>query len=248
MDPRDSFAPDATPLLAYLALLREQPSGDAVAYAMTCGLLAPFGAEMGMIYAARQDRQVLDLVGSHGPGPRETAAYSSLTADTHLPGVETFRTGAEKFLPAKLVVEEYPLAAPFYRDLPPSGDIGFVPLLHRGAPIGFLVLIFSGPVDRTWQLRATLQGLVDATTLWMIADNALYGEARSLSGVQPPVDLTARQREVLVRMRAGQANREIAQELGYSVATIKADVGALSMMLGARGRADLLARAKRAGL
>jgi DNA-binding CsgD family transcriptional regulator len=248
MESRDTFAPDATPLLAYLAVLRDQPTGDAVTYAMARGLLAPYGAEMAMIYSARPDGHVLDLVGSHGLGPREGAAYSIVTTDMHLPGVETYRTGAEKFLAAKQVAEDYPLSAPFFRDLPPSGDIGFIPLLHRGAPIGFLVLTFAGPLDRTWQLRATLQGLVDATALWVIADNALHGEGRSLRALQPPMEFTARHREILVRMRQGAANREIAEGLGYSIATIKADIATLSAMLGAKGRADLLVRAKRAGL
>lgn len=248
MESRDRFAPDATPLLAYLAVLRDQPGGDAVAYAMVRGLLAPYGAETAIIYAARPDGQILDLVGSHGIGHREAATYRIVTTDMALPGVETYRTGAEKFMAAKHVAEDYPLAAPYYRDMPPSGDIGFVPLLHRGGPIGFLVLAFSGPVDRSWQLRATLQGLVDSTSLWMIADNALHGEARALAGLQGPMALTSRQREVLQRMREGAANREIADDLGYSVATIKADIAALSAMLGAKGRVDLLARAQRAGL
>lgn len=149
---------------------------------------------------------------------------------------------------AKTVAEEYPLAAPFFRDLPPSGDIGFVPLIRRGAPIGFFVLVFGGPIDRSWQLRATLQGLVDSTTLWMIADSAAHGDLRAISGQHPPLELTARQREILVRIRDGASTRDIAQGLGYSVATIKADVATLSGMLGAKGRSDLLIRAKRAGL
>jgi len=248
MEPRDHFAPDVTPLLAYLAVLRDRPGGDAVAYAMVRGLLASHGAEMAMIYASRADGHVLDLVGSHGLGRREEAAYSIVTAEMHLPGAETYRTGAEKFLAAKHIAEDYPLSAPFFRDLPPSGDVGFIPLVHRGAPIGFIVLTFTGPVDRGWQLRATLQGMVDATTLWVIADNFVHGETRALNGQQPPLELTVRQREVLVRMRAGASTRDIAQALGYSVATIKGDIAALSATLGAQGRADLLARAKRAGL
>ena len=40
----------------------------------------------------------------------------------------------------------------------------------------------------------------------------------------------------------------VADELGYSAATIKADITSLSAMLGAHGRAEILQRAKRAGL
>ena len=56
------------------------------------------------------------------------------------------------------------------------------------------------------------------------------------------------QREVLVLMRDGKGNREIAEELGYSVATIKADITALGHLLGASGRAEILDKAKRAGV
>jgi len=49
-------------------------------------------------------------------------------------------------------------------------------------------------------------------------------------------------------MREGRVNREIAEDLGYSVATIKADITALGQLLGASGRAEILERAKRAGL
>ncbi|MDP4690200.1 MAG: helix-turn-helix transcriptional regulator [Candidatus Nanopelagicales bacterium] len=249
MDSNDDFSPDASPLLAYLAVLRDQPSGDSMAYSMTRGLLAPYGGDMAMVYAARpHDDRSLDLVGSYGLGPRTASAYGVVSADMHLPGAETYRTGIEKFMAAKHVAEEYPLSAPFYRDLPPSGDIGFIPLVHRGAPIGFLVLTFVGPVDRTWQLRATLQGLTDATTLWVLADRAIHGDARALTGGPPPLELTARQREVLVRIRTGEATRDIAAALGYSLATIKGDIAALSGMVGAKGRSDLLIKAKRAGL
>ena len=48
-------------------------------------------------------------------------------------------------------------------------------------------------------------------------------------------------------MRDDRSNREIAEELGYSMATIKADITALGHLLGASGRAEILDKAKRAG-
>jgi DNA-binding NarL/FixJ family response regulator len=49
-------------------------------------------------------------------------------------------------------------------------------------------------------------------------------------------------------MHDGRGNREIADELGFSVATIKADITALGQLLGASGRAEILDRARRSGL
>jgi DNA-binding CsgD family transcriptional regulator len=244
----EDFALDGTPLISYLWMLSDLPDGDAVGFAICRGLLAPFGADLALVYAARPDGQILDLVASYGMGPKENAVYSRVTADMHLPGAETFRLGTEKWLTKKQVSDEYPLAAPFFRSLPVQGEFAFLPLRHRGAPIGFMILGFTDQVERSWHLRAAIDGLLSATVMWVLANSALRGVARSNLAEVGPLELTARQREVLVLIREGRTNREIAEELGYSPATIKADLTTLSQSLGARGRADLLEKAKRAGL
>ena len=111
-----------------------------------------------------------------------------------------------------------------------------------------MVLGFSAPVEHTWHLRATIDGLLSATVMWVLASSALRGTARTNLAEAAPLEITARQREVLVLMRDGKGNREIAEELGYSVATIKADMTALGQLLGASGRAQILDKAKRAGI
>ncbi len=245
-DDRQSVA--SAPLPSFLSVLRDLPDGDTVAYAMVRGVLGSLDASLAIIYAARADGVTADLVGSFGVGPKATRIYSVVTADMHLPGAETFRTGVEKFLPAEKIVQEYPLAAPFFETLPARGDIGFVPLIHRGAPIGFLVLGFAGAVQRSWEARAMLDAVADATALWVIAESHRNGEVRALEGTNPPLEFTRRQRTILVHMREGMSTRDIAALLGYSLATIKADITALGKLLGARGRADILAKATRAGL
>ncbi len=236
------------PLPSFLSVLRDLPDGDTVAYAMVRGVLGSVGATMAIIYSARSDGVTADLVGAYGIGPREARVYGVVTADMHLPGAETFRTGVEKFMAAEQIAQEYPLAGPFFEALPARGDVGFVPLIHRGAPIGFLVLGFAATLERTWEVRSTLDAVADAVALWTIADAHRNGEARELAGESPPLEFTARQREILIHLREGMSTRDIASMLGYSQATIKADVTALSKLLGARGRADLLVKAKRAGL
>ena len=244
----EDFALDGTPLISYLWMLSDLPDGDAVGFAICRGLLAPYGAELALIYAVRPDGKALDLVASYGMGRKENAVYARVTPDMHLPGAETFRLGTEKWLSRQQVAEGYPLAAPFFRTWGSQGDFAFLPLRHRGAPIGFMVLAFADPIERSWHMRATIDALLSATVMWVLASSALRGTARSNLAEVAPLEITARQREVLVLMRDGKGNREIAEDLGYSVATIKADLTALGQILGASGRAEILERAKRAGL
>jgi DNA-binding CsgD family transcriptional regulator len=244
----EDFALDGAPLISYLSMLSDLPDGDAVGFAICRGLLAPFGPDLALVYAARPDGHTLDLVASYGMGRRENAVYGRVTADMHLPGVETFRMGTEKWLMKEQVAEGYPLAAPFFRSLSAEGEMAFLPLHHRGAPIGFVILGFAAPVERSWHLRATIDGVLSATVMWVLASSALKGTARSNLAEVAPLEITARQREVLVLVRDGKGNREIAEELGYSVATIKADMTALGQLLGASGRAEILDKAKRAGI
>ena len=244
----ENFALDGTPLISYLWMLSDLPDGDAVGFAICRGLLAPYGAELALIYAVRPDGKVLDLVASYGMGRKENAVYGRVTADMHLPGAETFRLGTEKWLSKRQVAEGYPLAAPFFRTWSSQGDFAFLPLRHRGAPIGFMVLAFADPIERSWHMRATIDALLSATVMWLLASSALRGTARSNLAEVAPLEITARQREVLVLLREGRGNREIAEDLGYSVATIKADLTALGHLLGASGRAEILEKAKRAGL
>ena len=244
----EDFALDGTPLISYLWMLSDIPDGEAVGFAICRGLFAPFGADLALVYAARPDGHTLDLVASYGMGRRENAVYARVTADMHLPGAETFRIGTEKWLTREQVADTYPLAAPFFRSFPTSGEMAFLPLRHRGAPVGFVVLGFSDQVEHTWHLRAMLDGLLSATVMWVLASSALRGTANSNLTEVVPLEITARQREVLVLMRDERSNREIAEELGYSVATIKADITALGQLLGASGRVEILDKARRAGI
>ncbi len=67
---------------------------------------------------------------------------------------------------------------------------------------------------------------------------------------RPPgfAGLTPRQMDVLKAMANGRANREIAQELGIALATVKLHVNAVLRALKARNRTEAAAMAIRAGL
>ena len=62
------------------------------------------------------------------------------------------------------------------------------------------------------------------------------------------VELTPRERDVLVLMAEGASNKAIARQLGISVHTAKFHVGSLLDKLDATGRTDAVAHAARRGV
>jgi DNA-binding CsgD family transcriptional regulator len=64
----------------------------------------------------------------------------------------------------------------------------------------------------------------------------------------PEIDLTPRERDVLLLMAEGASNKTIARRLGISVHTAKFHVGSLLEKLDATGRTDAVAHAARLGV
>jgi DNA-binding CsgD family transcriptional regulator len=62
------------------------------------------------------------------------------------------------------------------------------------------------------------------------------------------IELTPRERDVLVLMAEGASNKVIARQLGISVHTAKFHVGSLLDKLDATGRTDAVAHAARRGV
>ena len=74
--------------------------------------------------------------------------------------------------------------------------------------------------------------------------------SREAQAVLEPADieLTPRERDVLVLMAEGASNKAIARQLGISVHTAKFHVGSLLDKLDATGRTDAVAHAARRGV
>jgi DNA-binding CsgD family transcriptional regulator len=85
---------------------------------------------------------------------------------------------------------------------------------------------------------------------------AAPGEAASVTMVardrpaidHPDIELTPRERDVLMLMAEGASNKTIARQLGISVHTAKFHVSSLLEKLDATGRTDAVAHAARRGV
>ena len=66
--------------------------------------------------------------------------------------------------------------------------------------------------------------------------------------MQPSLELTAREREVLTLLAEGASNKLIGRRLGISVHTVKYHVASILEKLDATGRTDAVAHAARLGL
>ena len=101
-------------------------------------------------------------------------------------------------------------------------------------------------------IHAVAQGLTllsDTFRRELLIDRATTDELAADIDPEPvPVDLTARERQVLHLLAEGVSNKVIARRLGITPNTAKFHVASIVAKLGAIGRTDAVARAMRLGL
>ena len=102
-------------------------------------------------------------------------------------------------------------------------------------------------VDRLASLLGNVAGLRLAAPGEAAAVALVSRDPRAVA--EPPeLELTPRERDVLLLMAEGASNKAIARRLGISVHTAKFHVGSLLDKLDATGRTDAVAHAARRGV
>lgn len=151
-------------------------------------------------------------------------------------------------------------------DVPPAEMVQRVRSLPA-SPLVLTLLLRSHREELASLLALDVNGLlvrsVQADELALSVERVLKGERvvapallSALVGAVGPADtdpgddltLTRREREVLVLMAAGRSNREIADELFVTVATVKTHVAHTYAKLGSRNRNEAIGRAVALGL
>jgi DNA-binding CsgD family transcriptional regulator len=120
---------------------------------------------------------------------------------------------------------------------------------EEAAPVVVVAIEISDPAlaDRLASLLGGVAGIRLATPGEAATVALVSREAQSL--LEPAdIELTPRERDVLVLMAEGASNKAIARQLGISVHTAKFHVGSLLDKLDATGRTDAVAHAARRGV
>jgi DNA-binding CsgD family transcriptional regulator len=118
------------------------------------------------------------------------------------------------------------------------------------APVVVVAIEISDPAlaDRLASLLGGVTGIRLATQGEAAAVALVSREAQAVLEPADDIELTPRERDVLVLMAEGASNKAIARQLGISVHTAKFHVGSLLDKLDATGRTDAVAHAARRGV
>lgn len=238
-------------LAAFLRMLADVPDPDTVAASIARGVLSAFRPKLSAIGFIRAEQQVLTMEGLYGVDPGIRHHYAAVPLDTDIPATVCYRTNEVVTSPLGRVAADFPLTAPYVtsRQTPPEGEFSAFPIRSRGVVIAVLGLEFPDPPAEPWFLRSAVSTISGPLALWATLRARLDDGADTYWSRRPdrPLTITERQRTIIALVRDGQTNRQIADGIGFSVPTIKAELARLCELLGASGRSDLAEKAARAG-
>lgn len=118
--------------------------------------------------------------------------------------------------------------------------------LHDLGAIGLFPLT-AEPDELIWAIRSVAQGKLTLHPIVLRALIAHLAEAEAPLPSPPPVQLTARELEVLHHLTVGASDKDIAQQLYLSVRTVQSHLARLYHKLGVHSRTEAALAAIRAG-
>lgn len=157
--------------------------------------------------------------------------------------------GETIWLPLPKLAARFPLVA---RSMTPLaffevGEAISLPVTSRGTVIGSLFIMLRESVQQTAARLDQLAELRQVVAPWVL----IQREAQQVPRGAPRsrhFELSDREITILRFVEQGFSNNQVAEELGFSVATVRADLSRLYKLLGANGRREVVRRAKESGL
>lgn len=226
-------------LRGLLHVLTNSPQAEAVARALTLGALQQLTPDYITVHALVDGS--LELRSGFGLPPERAPLSARIPLDAPAPEAVAARSGTPQHVAGDALREAFPVMA--HHDIAGRGDLLSLPLMHEARAVGVLTVRGQGALALDWDSHDLLDGVCSALALWLLTDaRTAPAPARSAR-----LRVTDRQHQVLDGLRRGLTNAAIASELGFAIGTIKADITAMSALLAASGREDLLRKATRAG-
>lgn len=239
-----------TSLAGISRVIADDPTGDELCAVVLEGLRRPYGAVVYGLYLGVPSEDRLHLVGSAGWCDEDARAVRDIPMSLGVPVVEAAQTGSPIFMRVHNIPEIVPFACEWFERHPwrETGEVAAFPVLSRGKVFGVQYLEFSRHVERSVRNVEAMTTLGHAITPWLMMARRVMETDGPLPAVRGPLHVSDRQRSIVRLVRDGRTNREIAESLGYSEATVRADLSHLSRMLGAHGRREVVMKAGRAGM
>ena len=240
-----------TSLAELVSLVADIPAGDVLSRALMGGMRRRHGVTVVGVYLVCEERNVLTLVGSAGWTQPELAVLTEIPADLmNVPVAMATSSSAPVIMKVRHVPEINPLACRWFESHPlrDIGEVAAFPIRSQGATVGVMYLEASVPFDRSWAGMSAMESVTNTIAPWLLIQRDRSECAPENPRRRAPLSISDRQRTIVRLVREGKTNRAIADELGYSEPTVRADLAHLSRMLGAHGRLDVANKAGRAGL
>ncbi len=195
-----------TDIRTFIDWLSYHPTCDEIARALVMDYMAPVGACCARVGRLHPDDS-LEFLGEYGfdaGHAKQTFASEVWRSWDHDEALIALGKNSEPWNPAK--------------------NLLMIQLRERGAVHGYLVLRFSQAVEDTEKVEEIARNYAVALGLYLsLAHEAGAGTARNIiERIEPGSDqLTPRQISILRGMVEGKTNHELANELGFSVSTIR---------------------------
>lgn len=238
-------------LAAFLRMLADDPTPDAVAASLAHGPLGTFRPTLVCVGFVDTAREVLTIEGLHGADPHVRNAYASIPLGCEMPATLCYRTNSVVTARASQMTQDFPLVATYAETRhDQKADEWAFPIRYRSAVIAILGLELSSDAGQPWLVRSAVATLAGPLATWAALRIHAEQDSQDYWSRRSPRSLTVteRQARIITLVRKGHTNAQIAEDIGYSVPTVKAELARLCALLGAANRADLTSRASRAGL
>jgi DNA-binding CsgD family transcriptional regulator len=140
----------------------------------------------------------------------------------------------------QLAAEQFPAVAGWVRMHPEAlaEEVLGVPVRGRGRVLGAMLVALPEQAPRSWRLKGLMEAASAGLALWWLSAG-VSGRPTPRTQRARGSTVTARQRDVVDGIRRGRSNAEIAEKLGVSVGTVKADLAQLYRNFGVSDRNEL---------